>query len=181
MTDYKTILLSGTLTREVTREFRVPSWVTEKDFCRAIDEGWLATESHDAEDPYIWEISSLDWDLHAPQDLQYDAGGEEHPDVFPITETVRIDIDLHESRTIFLEVPPNTTEAGIRKLFDWHLDPRLFKLKDTPLKYDRNQDNGLPDTTFRVKDVTFSRDFEPGQTLPEEEQDQLLEWSKDES
>ncbi len=181
MTKYKTITLSGTLTREVTRDFRVPDWVTEDDFNKAIEEGWLSTEAHDAEDSCLWESGSLDWDLDVPIDLNYDAGGEEHPDVFPLTETVRVDINYQKTRTVFLEVPPNTTEEAVKKLFigPWHLDPRLFKLKDTHLKWTQDPDNYSE--FFSIKDVTFSKDFEAGQMLSEEEQDQLLKWSKDES
>lgn len=179
MTTYKTILLTGTLTKEVEREFRVPDWVTEKDFNKAIDEGWLQTEEHYAEDDCIWQLQSQDWRLDNPMDINYDAGGEEHPDVFPISETVRVKIDFQETRTVFLEVPPNTTEAAVTKLLQ-RLDPSLFKLEDTSLKWSKSSDSEDGEI-FSIKDVTFSGDFEPGQMLSKEEQNQLLEWSKKES
>jgi len=179
MTNYKTILLTGTLTKELKREFRVPDWVTEEDFNKAIDEGWLQTEEYDAEDDCIWDLQSQDWDLDSPTELNYDAGGEEHEDVFPLSETVRAEIDFLETRTVFLEVPPNTTVAAVTKLL-LRMDPSLFKLKDTSLKWSKNFDDKNGDIAS-INNVTFSRDFEPGQKLSEEEQDQLLEWSKDES
>lgn len=118
---YKTIQITGLLTRKVTRNFRVPSYVSNDDFLEAIDNDQLDSDFADWNE-HLWNVQDEDWTLIQQDDglcfktFQSDRGGEDVDGIFPDKKTVRIEITTPAATVYTFNVPADTDLEDLQHL-----------------------------------------------------------------